>query len=85
MRRIERFLGAAPSVIPRYMRLPHLKEGIERQAEDLLKNGKVQVSTSPFGQNPVLARKRRKMADVCLFQALGQDYCGAEVPDAQNL
>ncbi|CDJ28247.1 OSJNBb0049I21.6 protein, related [Eimeria mitis] len=57
MHRIELIPGSAPSFVPRYRRPPQLEEEIERQADELLKKGKVQPSTSAFGHNPVLAKK----------------------------
>ncbi|CDJ34228.1 uncharacterized protein EMH_0019310 [Eimeria mitis] len=56
--RIKLIPGSAPSFVPRYRRAPHLEEESERQADELLKRGKVQPSPSVFGHNPVLAKKK---------------------------
>ncbi|CDJ36724.1 uncharacterized protein EMH_0023280 [Eimeria mitis] len=58
MHRIEIIPDSAPRFVPRYRRPQRLEEGIERQADELLKMGKVQPSTSGFGHNPVLVKKR---------------------------
>ncbi|CDJ34745.1 Gypsy/Ty-3 retroelement polyprotein, related [Eimeria mitis] len=58
MHPIELIPGSAPRFIPRYRRTPHLDEEIGRQADELLKKGTVQPSTSAFGHNPVLAKEK---------------------------
>ena len=57
MHRTELFHAAAPNFIPGCRRPTQLKEEIAKQADELLKKGKVQESTSAFGLNPVQARK----------------------------
>ena len=66
MHRIELIPGSAPSFVPRYRRPPHLEEEIERQADELLKKGNVQPSTSAFGHNPVLAKKKDGRWRMCV-------------------
>ncbi|CDJ36344.1 uncharacterized protein EMH_0079970 [Eimeria mitis] len=66
MHRIELTSGSATSFVPRYRRPPHLEEEIERQADELLKIGKVQPSTSAFGHNPVLAKKKDCRRRMCV-------------------
>ncbi|CDJ29970.1 uncharacterized protein EMH_0054140 [Eimeria mitis] len=66
MHRIELVPSSASSVVPRYRRPPHMEEEIERQADELLKKGKVQLSTSAFGHNPVLAKKKEGSWRVCV-------------------
>ncbi|CDJ36427.1 uncharacterized protein EMH_0085060 [Eimeria mitis] len=66
MHRMELIRGSAPSFIPRYRRPSDLEEGIERKADDLLKTGKVQPSTSAFGHDPVLPKKKEGRWRICI-------------------
>ena len=66
IRCIERVEGAAPSFVPWYRRSFQDEEEIERQVDELLKKGKVQESTSAFGHNPVLARKKDGRWRMCI-------------------
>ncbi|CDJ35655.1 uncharacterized protein EMH_0028280 [Eimeria mitis] len=66
MHSIELIPGSARSFVPRYRRPPHLVEAIERQAEELLKKGKVQPSTSASGHNPLLAKKNDGSWRMCV-------------------
>ena len=73
MHRIELVEGAASSFVPRYRRPTQHEEEIERQVDELLKTGKVQESTSVFGHNPVLARKKVGRWRMCInFKPLNQ-------------
>ncbi|CDJ36322.1 uncharacterized protein EMH_0078200 [Eimeria mitis] len=58
MHRIELIPSSAPSFFSRYRQPAHLEEEIERQADELLKKGKVQPSSSALGHNPMLAKKK---------------------------
>ncbi|CDJ29277.1 uncharacterized protein EMH_0003480 [Eimeria mitis] len=58
--------GSAPSFVPRDRRAQHLEEESERQADELLKRGKVQPSPSVFGHNPVLAKKKDGRWRMCI-------------------
>ena len=64
--RIDLIPGAAPSYVPRYRKPPQHEEEIERQANELLRKGKVQESTSAFGHNPVLVRKKDGRWRMCV-------------------
>ena len=69
MHRIELVESAALSFVPRYRRPPQHKTERKRQVDELLREGKVQGSIRAFGHNPVLAIKRRKVAQVYQLQA----------------
>ena len=64
--RIELVPGSAPSYAPRYRRPPKQEEEIERQVEKLLKKGIVQESTSAFGHNPLLVKKKDGTWRMCI-------------------
>ena len=64
--RIELVPGSAPSFAPRYRRPPQHEEEIERQVDILLKKGKVQESSSAFGHNPVLVKKKDGRWRMCV-------------------
>lgn len=64
--RIELFPGAASSYVPRYRKLNQHEGEVERQANELLKKGKLQEPTSAFGHNPVWVRKKDGRWRVCV-------------------
>ena len=64
--RIELVPGSAPCFAPRYRRPPEQEEEIERQVNNLLKKGIIQESTSAFGHNPVLVKKKDGSWRMCI-------------------
>ena len=80
-RRMELVEGAAPNFVRSYRGPAQHEEELERQVDDLLKKGKVQESTSAFGHNSVLARKKDGSWRMCInFKPLNKIIVKQQLP-----
>ena len=81
MSRIELVPGAALSLVPRCRKPLRLEEETEIKVDELVKKGKLQGSTSAFGQNPRLVRKKEGRWSACVnFKPLNKITVKQKLP-----